>query len=407
MNNNPLKKNEIIKILKKLKDFNLKTEKINLFKANDRYLSKKIKSLINLPPFNNSAVDGYAIHDKDINEDKIFKISNRIAAGYEKKNKLKKGEVARIFTGAKLPINSRTVVMQENIEKKGYYIKINKKPILGENCRIAGEDISKSQTILDAGKKINYQNISLLAAIGRNHIEVRKKLKIGYFTSGNELFNPSKKLFGSKIYNSNKYALHSLLNKNFLETKYLGVLKDSKKIIVKNLFKNIKNYNVLITTGGASVGEEDYLIDVIKEKGQLLFWKTAIKPGRPLAVGKINKTIIICLPGNPVSVYLLYGMIIKPFIEYLSGCNNIVLPNYIFATVNFSMRKKTKRLEWIRVNIEKKYQGKIYVNKYSKQGSGMISSISFTDGIIEIPEDVDQIKKGDQYKFYTFNEIFT
>ena len=153
------------------------------------------------------------------------------------------------------------------------------------------------------------------------------------------------------------------------------------------------------------MGEEDHLIDLVKENGELFFWQTAIKPGRPLAVGKINNTIIICLPGNPVSVYLLYGMLIKSFLERLCGAEMIV-PTYYIATVNFSMRKKTERLEWLRVNIDKKYNDIISVNKYPKQGSGMISSIAYSDGIIEIPEDVSQINKGDKFKFYLFNDLF-
>jgi molybdopterin molybdotransferase len=244
-----------------------------------------------------------------------------------------------------------------------------------------------------------------LAAVGKNSIQVKKKLRIGYFTSGNELLSPSENLSGSKINNSNQYALHSLLNKNYLDANYLGVLVDSKKKIINLLFEHAKHYSVIITTGGASVGEEDHLIDLIKENGELLFWKTAIKPGRPLAVGKIDNTIIICFPGNPVSVYLLYGMLIKSFLEKLCG-SEMVMPTHYSATVNFSMSKKTERLEWLRVNIDKKCNDKIFVNKYPKQGSGMISSIAYADGIIEIPEEISQINKGDKFRLYLFSDLF-
>ena len=405
MNDRPLTKIEVMDLLKNLKTNDLKTEFINLFDAKHRFLAKPITSSINLPPFNNSAVDGYALHDGDVGKNNIFKISSRIAAGDDKKIVLNRGEVARIFTGAKMPSNSSTVVMQENVKKEGDCINIIKQSSSGENCRLAGEDVTKAEQIFEAGKRISSQNISLLAAIGKSSVQVKKKLRVGYFTSGNELLNPSENLSGSKINNSNQYALHSLLNKNYLDANYLGVLKDSKEKILSLLSKHVKNYSVIITTGGASVGEEDHLIDIIKEKGELLFWKTAIKPGRPLAVGKIDNTIIICLPGNPVSVYLLYGMLIKSFLEQLCG-STMVMPNHYCATVNFSMRKKTERLEWLRVNIDKKYKDKIFVNKYPKQGSGMISSIAFTDGIIEIPEDVSQITKGDQYKLYLFSDLF-
>ena len=144
-------------------------------------------------------------------------------------------------------------------------------------------------------------------------------LKIGFFTSGNELKEPSEKLNSSEINNSNRYSLHSLLNKSYIDSKYLGILKDKKESIINSFFNNLDKYNVILTTGGASVGDEDHLINILNENGEVFFWKTAIKPGRPLAIGRINKTIFICLPGNPVSVHLLYGMIIKPFIEFLCG----------------------------------------------------------------------------------------
>ena len=156
---------------------------------------------------------------------------------------------------------------------------------------------------------INIKNINLVAAIGKQSILVEKKIKVGFFTSGNELMKPTENLKGSEINNSNYYSLSALLKKTYIDSKYLGILKDDKNIIAKKFLKNIDKYNIIITTGGASVGDEDHLINVIKELGNLYFWKTAIKPGRPLAFGKIKNTIIICLPGNPVSVHLLYGMI--------------------------------------------------------------------------------------------------
>lgn len=404
MNKKPLKKNEIIDLLKKIKPFNTESEIIDLFESEDRFLSRSVKSKINLPPFNNSAVDGYALHDDDVGKIIKYKISNRITAGEDREIICNKKETSRIFTGAKMPTNSTTVVMQENVKKKNNNIEIIKQPLLGENCRFAGEDIPKEYQVCEKGQKITSKNISLLAAIGKRSIEVKKKLLVGYFTSGNELLNPSENLSGAKINNSNQYALHALLNKKYLDSNYLGNLKDTKDEIKKLFMKHLYNYSVIITSGGASVGEEDYLINIIKENGELIFWKTAIKPGRPLAIGKIQNTFFICLPGNPVSVYLLYGMLIKSFLEYLCSSNMKMPPHYV-ATVNFSMRKKTERLEWLRVNIDKNCKHKILVNKYSKQGSGMISSIAFTDGIIEIPEDVSQINKGDKFSFFLFSDL--
>ena len=405
MNKHPLTKNEVNNLLKKISIENIESEKIELLLAEGRIISSDIISSIDLPPFNNSAVDGYAIHNDNLNDSMKLKCTQRVAAGDQAEIILKANEVVRIFTGARMPNNCNTVIMQENAIVDGDYISMRKIPHLGENCRLKGEDVSKGDKILQCGEKINSTNINLIAAVGKKYVEVKKKLKVGYFTSGNELIEPSERLGGSKINNSNRYSLQSLLNDNYIVSHYLGILRDSKDKIIESLTENINDYNVIITTGGASVGEEDHLIDVIKEKGRIFFWKTAIKPGRPLAIGQINKTIIICLPGNPVSVHLLYGLIIKPFLEFLCG-SKMNKPKSFKAIVNFSMEKKTNRLEWIRVTLDQGNSDNVCVNKYQKQGSGMISSIAFSDGIIEIPENVSKINKGDKFDFYLFDELF-
>jgi len=405
MNKIPLKKLTIFNLFKKIKRPLLGNEKLLLENSLGRFLAEDLRSKINLPPFKNSAVDGYALLKTDILKKKTNLIyKQRVAAGDKVPRNIRIGEAARIFTGAQMPSNSSTVVMQENVILHKNNINIKKIPSYGENCRLAGEDIKKGKKILFNGDKINTINVNLIAAIGKKNIFVKKKINIGYFTSGNELREPTEKLKGSEINNSNYFSLKALLNKPYIDSKYLGILKDKEEIIIKSLLKNINKYNVIITTGGASVGEEDHLIKTINKLGKLYFWKTAIKPGRPLAFGKIKNTIIICLPGNPVSVHLLYGMIISPFLEYL--CNGKFLaPKGILAKADFTMKKKNKRLEWLRVNINKKKKD-LVVSKYHKQGSGMISSMVFTDGILEIPEDVSQILKNQFYTFYSFKSLF-
>ena len=403
MKKKPITKLNIFKILQHIPSFKLKSEKISLTFSKDRILSSNIKSKLNLPPFNNSAVDGYAIRSDNLTNTKKLQCAYRIAAGDNRKIFLKKNEIARIFTGAIMPKNSKTIVMQENALFESGKIILKKIPKKGENCRISGEDIAKGSIVLKKGDIINSKNLNLLAAIGKTKVKVLKKLKVGYFTSGNELRKPSETINNSEINNSNQYSLKTLLDSKYIFSKNLGILKDSKKNIINSLNKNINKYNVIITAGGASVGEEDHLVSVLKEKGKVFFWKCAIKPGRPLAIGKIKNTIIICLPGNPVSVHLLFGMIIKPFLFFLCSAK-MIKPRPIKVKVNFSMKKKTQRLEWLRVKIRKSKE--IIVDKYPKQGSGMISSIAFSDGIVEIPENVKIINKGDKFNFYSFEEIF-
>ena len=222
MNNKPIRKNSIFNLLKKIKKINIGSEKISLDQSVGRFLNEELISKINLPPFNNSAVDGYALFKNDIlNKKNILSCNHRIAAGENKKFNLMEGEVARIFTGAKMPKNSKTVIMQENVNVFNNNIKIKKMPKFGENCRLAGEDITKGQKIFSIGNKISSHNINLIAAVGKKNILVKKKISIGFYTSGNELTEPSEHLKGTSINNSNYYSLRSLLNKPYIRGKYL------------------------------------------------------------------------------------------------------------------------------------------------------------------------------------------
>ncbi len=404
MNKFPLTKKEIIAYFNKQKKLISSSEIIDLSNSNGRILAEDLISQINLPPFNNSAVDGYALIKKDLNLKKIFTCTRRVAAGDNKKIIIKPGEAVRVFTGARMPSNSSTVVMQENVIIEGKNIRLLKTPLFGENYRLKGEDIKKNKKILLKGTKINQQNLNLIAAAGIRKIKVYKKIKIGFFTSGNELRRPTKRLKNSEINNSNYYALNGLLDKNYITKKYLGNLRDNLKFVKNNLISASKKFNIIITAGGASVGDEDHLINALSSLGKIYFWRAAIKPGRPLAFGKIKKCYVICLPGNPVSVQLLYAMLITPLILKLCG-GFLKLPNSSKIYTNFNMKKKTKRMEWLRVTKTMKNKKDI-ANKYPKQGSGMISSISYSSGIIEIGEEVSSIKKGDVFEFYDFENLF-
>ena len=404
MNKKPLYLKQILNFIKRRSSVINKKEIINLLDAEDKILAENIYSKISLPPFKNSAVDGYALLKQDLNKTPKNINNIRVAAGDTANHKIKGGEVIRIFTGAKMPSNSTTVVMQENteiIDNKLFLIKI---PIYGDNCRHKGEDISKGSLVLKKGTKIDTKNLNLIAAIGYSKIKVYVKIKIGFYTSGNELVEPTTKLKNSKINNSNYYLLNSLLNKNYITKNFLGNLPDNADKIKKKLLNEVSKYNMIITTGGASVGDEDHLIDTLKNNGEVFFWRAAIKPGRPIAIGKIKKTYIVCLPGNPVSVQLLYAFVVKPLIFKLIGSliNNIK-PEKV--ATNFSMIKKTRRLEWLRVS-KKLIKDKYVLLKHPKQGSGMITSISYSDGVVEIPENVNLIKKGDIFDYYDFDKLF-
>tara|TARA_Y100001970_G_scaffold292695_1_gene435271 strand:- start:1665 stop:2882 length:1218 start_codon:yes stop_codon:yes gene_type:complete len=404
MNKKPLYLSQIFKFINKCPILIKKKEIINLLNAEDKILAENIYSKIDLPPFKNSAVDGYAILKNDLNN-LSKKISKKIiAAGIDAELKINRGEVVRIFTGAKMPLNSSTVVMQENTKVENDKLILLKIPNYGENCRHKGEDISKGKLVLKKGSKIDVKNLNLIAAIGYKKVKVYSNIKVGFFTSGNELVRPTTKLKKSKINNSNYFLLNSLLNKNYITKKFLGNLPDNPKNVQDKLLLNVSKFNMIITTGGASVGDEDHLVRTLKNNGKIFFWRAAIKPGRPIAVGIINNTYIICLPGNPVSVQLLYVFIIKPLILKLLGAPMLKISPEKLKT-NFSMIKKTKRLEWLRVS-KKLINNEYVIIKHPKQGSGMISSISYSDGIVQIPEHVNRIKKGDTFDYYDFDKLF-
>ena len=404
MNKKPFYLKQILNFINRRSSVINKKEIVNLLDAEDKILAENIYSKISLPPFKNSAVDGYALLKQDLNKTPKNINNIRVAAGDTANHKIKGGEVIRIFTGAKMPSNSTTVVMQENTEIIDNKLFLTKIPIYGDNCRHKGEDISKGSLVLKKGTKIDTKNLNLIAAIGYSKIKVYVKIKIGFYTSGNELVEPTTKLKNSKINNSNYYLLNSLLNKNYITKNFLGNLPDNADKIKKKLLNEVSKYNMIITTGGASVGDEDHLIDTLKNNGEVFFWRAAIKPGRPIAIGKIKKTYIVCLPGNPVSVQLLYAFVVKPLIFKLIGSliNNIK-PEKV--ATNFSMIKKTRRLEWLRVS-KKLIKDKYVLLKHPKQGSGMITSISYSDGVVEIPENVNLIKKGDIFDYYDFDKLF-
>jgi len=405
MNNKPLTKKEVVKIFKSIEKLRKSIVNIDIENSNKRILAEDIISSINVPPFKNSAVDGYAIMNSDINYNGKFRIIEKVLAGDSKDIRIKSGEAIRVFTGARLPENADTIVMQENALEENSYVTFLKNPKKNENCRLAGEDIMKNQLVFKKGTIIELNNQSILASIGLNKIKIFKKLSIGFFTSGNELKNPTKKLFGSHIYNSNRYALFSLISQSGFDATYIGTLKDNFEYIESSIIKAIKNFDIIITAGGASVGDEDHLVKIINKIGKLIFWKVAIKPGRPISFGFIKQKPIICLPGNPVSVFLLFSMLIKPFLYQLSGAKWNE-PKSVPAKINFSMKKKTARMEWLRVIIDKKVSNELVVSKYPKQGSGIISSIAFSDGIIEIPENQTELKPGDVFKFYSVDSLF-
>ena len=386
-----------------------KTETILLVHSENRVLAENIYSSINLPEENNAAVDGYAFNYKKIRTSKNkIKIVGESCPGKPFLGKLNSNQTIKVYTGGliikpKYPFID-TVVMEEDCEiRNDKNIEIKTFPKAGANIRKKGEDLKINQLVLKKNRKIRTVDLAQLSSIGKKKIKVFKKVKVGIFSTGNELqeFDIKKKKY--HIFDSNKLILISLFKKLNCDVFDLGIIKDNFKDTKKKIVRNSNNFDLLITSGGISSSSIDKVSELLLSNGLINFWKLAIKPGRPIAFGKINKTPFIGLPGNPVAAIITFFMLITQFVEKISGNQERKLLSRYFPS-SFNMKKKKGRTEWLRGAIIK-VKNKYFIQKFSTTGSGIISSITKSDGIIVIDEKITNIKKGDQLKFYKFEDF--
>ena len=328
---------------------------------------------------------------------------DRIAAG-SIGSELKEGNAARIFTGAPIPKGANTVVMQEECQasKDGSEITIKRSINLNENIRLTGNDIVKNDVILKTGKKIEPEDISLAASVGIGELEVFKRLKVGVFFTGDELVEPGNSLKAGKIYNSNRYALVALLKNAGCEVVNLGNIKDNFNSTCDALEKLSKACDLIMTTGGVSVGEEDHVKPAVEKLGSINLWKIKMKPGKPLAYGQVRNIPFIGLPGNPVSSFVTYCIFALPFIKKMQG-NNDFKNEPIKVKTNFDCKRAKPRREYARVQVDYSYEIPV-ASLYPKQGSDVMSSVVWADGIIEIPENTT-FDSGTILDYYPLSEL--
>ena len=358
-------------------------------------LSQDEVSSINIPPEDNTSVDGYALNANNFAWDKL-PVSGRITAGIAGQT-LIKNTAMRIFTGAQIPQGANCVVAQEECEQTDDKVEIFVMPTAGQNIRKQGEDIKLGDIILTKGTRIRASEIGLLASIGRQTVSVYRKIKVAIFSTGNEIINPGKPLLAGQIYNSNRYTLLGLLAHMPVQIIDLGVVADDFNIVKKTLLTASKQADLIITTGGVSVGEEDYIKIALEEIGELMMWKIAMKPGKPLAFGRINQAFFMGLPGNPVSTFAVFNLLVRPFLTHFMGQINYQQVQYLLQA-NFNWSAKNNRREYLRA---RQTNGKI--NIYTNQSSGVLSSVAWADGFCCILEN-STVKKGDLVPFIPFNQ---
>jgi molybdopterin molybdotransferase len=388
------------------------TERVALPQARNRILAEDVVAARDVPPGDNAAVDGFAVYFDDLKDDgeTVLPVTGRIAAGHPLKGAPMRGHAYRIFTGAPLPRDAAgegpdTVVMQEDCVVEGARVRIPEGGKRGANARQRGEDIASGETVLTKGRRLSPPDIGLAASIGLAELKVYKKLRTAVFSTGDELRDPGEAIPEGAIYDSNRYGLIALLQGLACEVTDLGILRDDAKAIRAALADAARDHDLLLTSGGVSTGEEDHVRAAVEQLGALHFWRVAIKPGRPIAFGRIGKdTVFLGLPGNPVAVMVTFLRLARPAILRLSGASD-VSPRVFRVPADFAYKKKRDRFEWIRVKLVPGADGALVAQKHPKDGSGILTSMAESDGLVEIADEVKEVKKGDLVDFLPFSEV--
>lgn len=378
-------------------------ELVALLNANGRILAEDCVAEFNVPSQANSAMDGFALRSEDLSgEAGTLKVSQRIAAG-ELGTQLNTGEAARIFTGAPVPPGADAVVMQENCSLEDGQLTVLQNVERGENLRQAGEDIAVGTRLFQAGHRLRPQDIGLLASIGKGEVRVKRNLKVALMTTGDELVQPGTPLKPGQIYNSNYYTLCSLLNALNVQVVDVGIIGDDFDSTAAALAGAAAEADCVISTGGVSVGEEDHVKAAVEAEGSLELWKLAIKPGKPLACGKIAGTQFFGLPGNPVSAFVTFALIVRPCLLSMQACLN-PFPQKFQLDAGFVSAKSGERQEYVRCLIVEDKQAGLQLRPFDNQSSGVGTSLSNTAGLAIIPP-YTSVAIGDSLEFIPFSEI--
>jgi molybdopterin molybdotransferase len=382
------------------------TEDIPVREALGRVLANNIKSEINVPTGRNSAMDGYAINSADIPTDGIkqFQMIGTSFAGKPFKDAIKSDECVRIMTGAIIPDNADTVVIQENVSVSDDKVSIASDEKPGSNVRQAGEDLAIGDLVLEKGMKLTPADIGLLASLGFPEASVFRHLKIAFFSTGDELRSVGEELNEGDIYDSNRYTLYGMLSRLGVEIIDMGVVKDDKQLLEDAFAKASGKVDVLITSGGVSVGEADYVKETLLKQGETSFWKVAMKPGRPLTFGKLDTTYFFGLPGNPVSVMVTFYQFVQPALKKLMGetyCSPIMMKVPCIS----ELKKRPGRVEYQRGVLEQDENGRMVVRKTGAQGSGILRSMADANCFIVLPLDNEGVKNGGMVDVQLFHGI--
>ena len=376
------------------------------FDADGRVLAHDLVSALQVPPLDNSAMDGYALRCADVPQPgTVLPVSQRIPAG-RVGTPLQPGTAARIFTGAPVPEGADAVVMQEECSAEGDgHVRVQATPRAGQNIRLAGENITRGSVVLQAGARLTPAALGLAASIGVAELPVARRPRVALFSTGDELAMPGEvapeQLPPGAIYNSNRFFLHALLQRMGCEVTDMGIVPDRLGATQDALRAASQDHDVILTSGGVSVGEEDHIKPAVQALGQLDLWQIAIKPGKPFAYGRVGPAHFVGLPGNPVASFITFAILVRPFLLRLQGVGDVA-PRCIAARADFDWPKGDKRREFLRV----RYNAAGALDLFTNQGSGVLTSTVWGDGVVDNPPG-QTIARGDTVRFHSFAEMLS
>lgn len=369
-----------------------------------RVLAADVVSGMNVPSHTNSAMDGYALDGADLAADGETRLAvvGTAAAGRPYDGEVSAGECVRIMTGASLPPGTDTVVMQENVVREGDTAVIGAGQTAGQHVRQAGEDIAAGEVALAAGTRLMPAELGMIASLGIGEVRVRRRPRVAFFSTGDELRPVGQPLAPGQIYDSNRYTIHGMLTRLGVETIDMGIVPDEREAVERAFANAADLADAVVTSGGVSVGDADYVTETLERTGSVGFWKVAMKPGRPLAFGHIGDALFFGLPGNPVSAMATFYQLVWPALEALAGMPDPGPPLTVSAVAAEPLRKKPGRREFQRGCLDRTEDGRLAVRPAGRQGSGVLSSMGVADCFIVLPEDTGPIAAGDEVAVQPF-----
>jgi len=371
-----------------------------------RVLAESVVSAIDVPGWDNSAMDGYALRSTDLAAGGgRLPVSQRIPAGVAGPP-LEPGSAARIFTGAPVPAGADTVVIQESCTTDGDWVRVPPNLEVGANIRRTGEDIAVGSQVIPAGIRLEARHLGLAASVGATGLTVRRRLRVAVFSSGDELVMPGTPLGPGQIYNSNRFTLIGLLDELACEVRDLGIVRDTLDATMEALADAAEHADLILVSGGVSVGEEDYVKPAVERLGSLDLWRIAMRPGKPLAFGHIGAALtpLIGSPGNPVSLFVTFCLFARPFIRRMQGIVGSVRPAAVTAEAGFAWPRPAKRCEFQRARLEPDEGGRPRVSLYPNRSSAVLSSVVWANGLAVIPGG-RVLQAGDPIEFIPFSEL--